>query len=456
MKIIVAQNDQNEKQFSLSIKSFFTRFHIGSILREANAYKEKGISAVSVFLYLVSLVFTGRSMYMDYASGNSHPSFGRDVVYRFLNNPHINWMKFTTLLSSRVIRTAIDPLTSETRRNVLTIDDSMFSRGRSKKVELLAKVYDHAKKVYTYGFRMLTLGWNDGNTFLPVNGLLLSTENPKNRINESRETDRRRNSYKLRQLAQAKGTEAMLFLLELAKKADIPAGYVVFDSWFTSPKTVHDVKAIGYDVIGMLKKGRTLFVHNGKKKTISQIYRDGRKRRGRAKWKLSAEISVLKDGVTLPAKLVFVPNRSNSKEFLCLLSTDTTLSEEEIIQTYGKRWATEVFFKVCKSSLKLAKECNSLSYDAMTAHMAIVFTRYTLLFLESRESEDQRSLGELFMLFVDEMADITWIHAFNLLMDLFRETVSDFIEITEAELDKMMDQFMNSIPASLRQRLKCA
>ena len=93
MKIIVAQNDQNEKQFSLSIKSFFTRFHIGSILREANAYKEKGISAVSVFLYLVSLVFTGRSMYMDYASGNSHPSFGRDVVYRFLNNPHINWMK---------------------------------------------------------------------------------------------------------------------------------------------------------------------------------------------------------------------------------------------------------------------------------------------------------------------------------------------------------------------------
>ena len=31
------------------------------------------------------------------------------------------------------------------------------------------------------------------------------------------------------------------------------------------PKTVQDVKSIGYNVIGMLKKCRTLFVHNGKK-----------------------------------------------------------------------------------------------------------------------------------------------------------------------------------------------
>ena len=64
--------------------------------------------------------------------------------------------------------------------NVLIIDDSMFERNRSKKVELLAKVYDHAKHKYRFGFRMLTLGWSDGSTFLPVNSILLSTENKKN------------------------------------------------------------------------------------------------------------------------------------------------------------------------------------------------------------------------------------------------------------------------------------
>ena len=79
---------------------------------------------------------------------------------------------------------------SEDRANVLIIDDSMFERNRSKKVELLAKVYDHAKHTYKSGFRMLTLGWSDGSTFLPVNSVLLSSENKRNRINEASAMDK--------------------------------------------------------------------------------------------------------------------------------------------------------------------------------------------------------------------------------------------------------------------------
>lgn len=44
-------------------------------------------------------------------------------------------------------------------------------------------------------------------------------------------------------------------------------------------------------------------------------------------------------------------------------------------------------FKVCKSYLRLSKECNSLSYDAMSAHVAVVFTRYMMLSVENRESK---------------------------------------------------------------------
>ena len=75
--------------------------------------------------------------------------------------------------------------------------------------------------------------------------------------------------------------------------------------------------------------------------------------------------------------------------FIC---TDTTLPEEEIIRIYGKRWQIEVFFKTCKSMLNLIGECHSLSYDALTAHVAIVFTRYMLLAMEQRQNEDQRTL----------------------------------------------------------------
>lgn len=46
-------------------------------------------------------------------------------------------------------------------------------------VELLTKVFDHAKREYIHGFRMLTLGRSDGNTLIPVNSVLISSENDK-------------------------------------------------------------------------------------------------------------------------------------------------------------------------------------------------------------------------------------------------------------------------------------
>ena len=38
----------------------------------------------------------------------------------------------------------------------------------------------------------------------------------------------------------------------------------------------------------------------------------------------------------------------------------------------------------------------AISYDALTTHTAIVFTRYMILALEQRRNVDERSLGELF------------------------------------------------------------
>ena len=331
---------------------------------------------------------------MDLVTGKNAPSFAKDTIYRFMKLVQINWIRFTTILAARIIKNAIVPLDSEERVNVLTIDDSMFERCHSKKVELLAKVYDHAKHAYKFGFRMLTLGWTDGSTFIPVNSVLLSSENRKSRINDAASVDKRSAGYKRRQLSMEKGTTAMLELLKTAKNAGIPAKYVLFDSWFSSPSTLHAVKALDYDVIGMVKKTPKMFFrYNNEDMPLTSIYKKNKKRRGRSKYLLSVIIEVVKDGEVIPAKVVYVRNRNKKKDYLCLISTDISLREEEIIRIYGKRWDTEVFFKVCKSYLKLSRECNSLSYDAMSAHTAVVFTRYMMLSHESREANDQRSMG---------------------------------------------------------------
>lgn len=453
----ITQANQNDKQISKSIEKFFKRFHISSALKASNAYKKKGIPVIEVFQYLFLLIFSNRSMYMSLITGRNTPGFAKDTVYRFMKMLQINWIRFTTLLASRIIRDAIVPLDSEDRANVFIIDDSMFERNRSKKVELLAKAYDHANHRYRFGFRMLTLGWSDGSSFLPVNSILLSSENKKNRVNEAVEVDKRTAGYKRRLLSIQKGTQAMLELLRTAKKAAVPAKYVLFDSWFSSPSTLHAVKTIGYDVIGMVKKTPKMFFrYNGEDMSLITIYNRNKKRRGRSRYLLSVLVDVVKDGKVIPAKVVYVRNRNKRKEYLCLISTDTTLDENEIIRIYGKRWDIEVFFKVCKSYLNLSRECNSLSYDAMTAHTAVVFTRYMMLSLESREGSDNRSLGELFLYFSDEMSDITWIQAFRMLLQMFRTILNNNTELSDDKIDELVHTFMNTLPALLKSQLQAA
>ena len=453
----ITQDNQNDKQISKSIRRFFTRFHVSSALKAANAYKKKGTPAMEIFQYLFLLIFSNRSMYMNVISGRNTPAFAKDTVYRFMKMIQINWIRFTTILSTRIIKDAIVPLDSKERVNVLIIDDSMFERNRSKKVELLTKVYDHAKHAYKFGFRMLTLGWSDGSTFLPVNSILLSSENKKNRINEASTVDKRTVGYKRRLLSMQKGTLAMLELLKAAKTAEIPAKCVLFDSWFSSPSTLHSVKEIGYDVIGMVKKTPKMFFrYNGEDMSLISIYNKNKKRRGRSRYLLSVVVEVVKDDKIIPAKVVYVRNRNKRNEYLCLISTDVNLEEDEIIRIYGKRWDIEVFFKVCKSYLNLSKECRSISYDAMTAHTAVVFTRYMMLSLESRESNDERSLGELFLYFSDEMSDITWIQAFQMLLQMFRTLLIDQMDTSDEKIDELVDALMDAIPSLSKSKLQAA
>ena len=67
------------------------------------------------------------------------------------------------------------------------------------------------------------------------------------------------------------------------------------------------------------------------------IFRAAKKCRGRSPYLLSVEAEVVKGKQAIPVKLVFVRNRNKRQDYLILVSTDVNLSEEEIIQTYGKR-----------------------------------------------------------------------------------------------------------------------
>ncbi len=456
MSKIISQNDFDAKQNADSIKIFFERFNVSSILKSSNARKTKGFAPVRILMYAFSLVFKNKSMYMDLLLGSNSADFAKDTYYRFMKSIHTNWNRFTALLAVNIATDVIIPATSDDRVNALIVDDSMFSRTCSKKVELLSKIFDHAKKSYLYGFRMLTLGWTDGTTFLPVSHILLSSTSDS-QVNSSNPIERRSNGYKRRQMSLMKGTDAMIELIKEAKNAGLPADYVLFDSWFTSPKTLTAIERLGYDVIAMVKRSSKMtFIYRGQALSLKDIYKMNRKRRGRSKYLLSVVVEAEKDDRRIPVKVVYVRNNSNRKDYLCLVSTDIGLDEEEIIRIYSKRWKIEIFFKVCKSYLKLAKECRSLSYDAITAHTAVVFARYMMLAVENRESEDPRTLGELFAYYIDEIADITFIQAFQLIMEVFSNMMTEKFELSEEEISSMIDDFISVLTPSMQRQLRAA
>jgi len=151
-------------------------------------------------------------------------------------------------------------------------------------------------------------------------------------------------------------------------------------------------------------------------------------------------------------RIVFVLDRK-SKNWLALLSTDLELSEEEVVRIYGKRWDIDVFFKVCKSYLALAKEYQGRNYDAQVAATSIVLLRYAMLAVESRNSQDDRTIGELFYYYSDEIEDIKLSQALIMLINTLRHVLYNFPVLSEEMANMIMDTFLNTIPRSFKERL---
>jgi len=444
MSQIVTDNVSCENQ----IHQFFQNQRIGRLLKRSNIDKEKGISPVTVFRMLFTLVFTGKNLYRTLEAGGNC-GMARDTVYRFLNSVHTHWRRFLLLLSSQVIREELTPLSGAGNMKVLIADDTLYRRNRSKQVELLARVFDHTDHRYYRGFRMLTLSWSDGNSFLPVSCTLLSSSKEKNRLVPVRtDLDRRTNGAKRRREAIRKATDVLVDMAAEANATGIEANHLLFDSWFAYPAIMRKLLAKGMHTLCMLKVTEKIFYHyQGEDVHLAALYRKIRKRRGRAKILASVIVEIGKDdkGVPVPAKIVFVRDR-RAKKWLALLSTDTALGDEEIIKTYKRRWDIEVFFKMAKSFLNLAKECQSRSYDAIVAQAHLVCCRYIMLALAKRTNQDPRTLGTLFHACCEELEQVTFAEALAILLMLLKQALGKVPEMIKDLIRSLIERFLRELP----------
>jgi hypothetical protein len=433
------------------ITSFFEYQRIALLLRQSNVVKQCGFAPVVVMRMIFSLVFTGKNLFRYLQAESSEAQIGKDSVYRFLNSPNANWRRFLHLLCATVLNKKILRLTAKETPKVFIVDDSLYNRNRSKNVELLARVHDHNENRYYRGFRLLTLGWSDGSSYLPVSFSLLSSAQQKNRLAPMAKVDKRSNGFKRRVESMRKAPEVLKDLVSQARESGIRADYLLFDSWFAFPATIIGLLEQKQQVICMLKEAKTKYGYKGFDLTLKELYRSVRKRCGRAKILASVQVELGTDSRNraVMAKIVFVRAR-NSRKWLALLSTDTDLADEEIIKLYKRRWDIEVFFKISKSYLQLAKEFQSRSYDALIAHTTIVFARYIMLELGRRSARDPRTLGTLFHAGCDELRQSSFAEAIALLLDSLQQLVRKLGDEIAAPVAAALDEFMAQIPALFR------
>ena len=85
-------------------------------------------------------------------------------------------------------------------------------------------------------------------------------------------------------------------LLKEAVEAGLPAEHVLFDTWFCSPSALVKIKQeLHLDVVAMAKKSyKVHYLYQGEKKSVKDIYKQNKKRRGRSRYLLSVEAEVVR------------------------------------------------------------------------------------------------------------------------------------------------------------------
>jgi hypothetical protein len=438
------------QQHSLPEQSRFSKLfatlHIGKALRHAGISKSFGLSSLAIFQIVFSLVFEGKNWFrlLESQRGADLPS--KDVVYRFLNQTTFAWRRFLQNLSLRTVL-YFESLISSTRVRVFIVDDSVLSRNRSKKAELLARVFDHSTGKFTKGYTMLTLGWSDGFSFAPLDFVMLSSAKLANRMCEmASNLSKRSAGYKRRMEAFSRKPDAVVVLLERALTAGFTADYVLMDSWFTQAPLLRQLTEKDLSVIGMVKEMKQRYLVHGQRMTLREVFQSLPKSNAKD---IKGSV-IVHTACGLPVKLVFVRNRNKQREWLAILSTDVTLDSAEIVRIYGMRWSIETFFKVTKSLLKLGTEFQGRSFDQLISHTTVVFSRYLAMEYERRQSSDDRTLGGLFFLFADEVRDLDFQTALQQLMTLFLEMFQATTKKNKTSVFCQLQDWISSLPSYIK------
>jgi len=316
----------------------------------------------------------------------------KDTYYRFLSNQKINWRNILLLFVKRYLKLdgKFSKSTDETK--CLIFDDTEIVK-TGKAIEGISKIHSHLTRSFVFGFKLLVAGYWNGSVFIPVD----FSFHRENKDNTKRKYGLLKKEYKSqKKTKREKGLPVIRRFKELnSKKNDIIVqmfkrivqrkifvDYILIDSWFTTTTLLAKFMEINksINVIGMYKYNSKVIIE-GKERTIKQL-RNSKKGLNRSRLTGFYHMGFVGkiNGLTIK---IFLTRKGKNGAWHTIISTDTSLSFNRMIQVYNIRWSIEVFFKEAKQLLDLGKS-QSTNFDVQVAQVTITMIQYLMISLKYR------------------------------------------------------------------------
>ncbi len=369
-------------------------FHFSKTSKIFSLIKQSGVPAWDVLKLLFVLPFTNCSNIHSLYTNKMTPKVEgqKDTYYRMLSNQKINWRNILLLFVKRYLK--LDKkFTQPTNNTKCLIFDDTDIKKTGKSIEGVSKIHSHVSQTYFFGYKLLVAGYWNGAVFIPVD-FSFHRENKNNKKKKyglskkenkvQKKTKRAKGMPVIARFKElnCKKNEMVIQIFKRINQRKIKVDYILIDSWFTTISLIKKFQAVNktIDIIGMYKYNSKVNI-NDKICTIKQLRKSkkGLKRSRKTGYYYMSFIGEI-DGCSVK---IFLSRKGKRGNWNTLITTNTRLSYNDIVQIYSIRWSIEVFFKEAKQLLGLGKS-QSTNFDVQIAQTTITMIQYLLISLKYR------------------------------------------------------------------------
>lgn len=323
-------------------------------------------------------------MYTDYlmssfsyttATGLSVLSEGRishDKVTRFLSSEDFTSSKLWKLLKPTVREI-------ESEEGVIIVDDTIEEKPSTDENEIICWHYDHSKGRSIKGVNIISAMYYSKGFRIPV--MFDLVRKTKTVIDKKTKKEKR--------ISEKTKNEQYREMLKVCAKNNIKFKYVLNDVWYASSENMMLVKEeLKKDFVMPIKTNRKIALSkkdklSGKYVTVSTLG-----------LKENTQQEVYLEGVRFPLLLIkqVFKNADGTEGVLYLVSSDLTITYEQITIIYHKRWKVEEYHKSLKQHVCLCKSPTKRVRTQSNHIFASIYSFFKLEYLSIKSEINQTAL----------------------------------------------------------------